>query len=120
MVTMLRLIPRHVPPLSMLMSDLSISPRELARSLHVSERSIYRWMSKDHAPRAVMLSLFLCSRWGVSMVSAESENAARMWAGFARCLMDERGMRVANIERPAANDAMDYSRKVVVGGRDGY
>lgn len=103
MDTMLRLIPRHTPPLSMLMSDLSISPQQLARSLNVSERTIYRWMAKDHAPRAVMLSLFLCSRWGVSLVATEAENAARMWAGMARCLMDERGMRVPNIERPAAN-----------------
>ena len=67
-----------------------------------------------------MLSLFLCSRWGVSLVCVETENATRMWSGFARCLMAERGLRMPNIEVEAANEAFDYSRKVVVGGRDGY
>jgi len=101
---MLTLLPRHPPPLSVLMADLGLTPRSMARHLGVSERSIYRWMVKDHAPRPVMLSLFFASRWGVSLVCRETENAARLWAGMARCLMEARGSsRVANIEAPAAN-----------------
>lgn len=102
---MLNLIPRHTPPLSVLMDDLRLTPASMARILQVSERSVYRWMSKDHAPRPVMLSLFFVSRWGVGTICAETENAARMWAGFARCLIEARGagsMRL-NIETAAAN-----------------
>jgi hypothetical protein len=104
---MLNLIPRHTPPLSVLMDDLRLTPASMARVLQVSERSVYRWMSKDHAPRAVMLSLFFVSRWGVGLVACESENAARMWAGFARCLMAERGAGVPlfDLSREAANSS---------------
>lgn len=118
---MLKLLPRHTPPLSVLMDDLGLKPRDVACALKVSERSVYRWLTKDHAPRPVMLSLFFISRWGRSLVAVEEENAARMWAGFARCLMAERrdGSRLFDLEREAANSKRwaRFRPSVVLGGR---
>ncbi|MDL2337073.1 MAG: helix-turn-helix transcriptional regulator [Pseudomonadota bacterium] len=102
---MLNLIPRHTPPLSVLMDDLRIKPREMARVFGISERSIYRWMVKDQAPRVVMLSLFWISRWGRGLIAVEEENAARMYAGMASCLLSERrnGSRLFSMPIAAAN-----------------
>lgn len=120
------LIPRHTPNLSILMDDLRLTPRSMAKMLHVSERSVYRWMAKDHAPRPVMLSLYFISRWGLDATHCVLHNAATMWAGYARSVLDARTLgqdwRIppVNLERPAANAAVEISHKVVVGGRDGY
>lgn len=118
---MLNLIPRHTPPLSVLMDDLRLTPKTMARVLNVSERSVYRWLTKDHAPRPVMLSLFFVSRWGVGLISCETENAARMWSGFARCLIEERSARsrVFDLTRQAANSGRwaRFSPRLVGGQR---
>lgn len=103
------------------MDDLRLTPASMARVLDVSERSVYRWLTKDHAPRPVMLSLFFVSRWGVGLISCETENAARMYSGFMRCLLEERrnGSRMIDLERAAANSAKwkRSSPRLVVGGR---
>ncbi len=81
---MLNRIPSQLPPLELLIADIGRpSPRALAKALHVSERTVRRWIREEQAPMPVMLALFWVSRWGVSAVNAEAHNAAVMQAQLA-------------------------------------
>jgi hypothetical protein len=79
---------------------------QIAKHLGVSTRTVKRWRSKDHAPRAVMLALFWQTRWGVSAINCAAENDARMYAGYARCLSEASGLRLPSIHRAAANSGL--------------
>lgn len=107
---MLSTLPKHVPRLTILLDNMGAKPRQVARALGVSERSVYRWIAKDQAPRSVMLALFFCTTWGRSQLYCDTENAARMWAGLARSLMRERGLSMGDIEQPAANSPVQVER----------
>jgi Homeodomain-like domain len=81
---MLNRIPSQLPPLELLLADLGHpSPRAIARALHVSERTVHRWIREEQAPIPVMLALFWVTRWGVSSVNAEAINAAAMQSQLA-------------------------------------
>ena len=97
---MLNRLPRLVMPLSMILGDIGDpSPRELARALGVSERTVFRWIKADEAPKAVMLALFWLTRWGHSQVNAEAHNDAVMHASVARALGREVGDLTAKLAR---------------------
>jgi hypothetical protein len=76
---------------------------QLAKHLGVSTRTIKRWRSRGHAPRAVLLALFWETTWGRSAVNCQAENAARTYAGYARCLSEAAGLRVPQLHVEAAN-----------------
>ena len=109
---MLILVPKYVPPLSMMLADMANpKPRELARALGVTERTVHRWMRADHAPRAVMLALFWLTRWGQSAVDCHAYNSATLSAAVAASLTREvetLNAKVARLARlgdfGAAND----------------
>jgi len=100
---MLTTLPTHIPPLSILIDNIGARPAQIAHALGTSERSVRRWISKDQAPQSVMLALFFCSTWGRSAVHCEAENAARLYTGLARCLLEERGQRLVTLRADAAN-----------------
>ena len=100
---MLSTLPNFVPSLSILVDDLGARPNQIANALDVSERTLRRWIAKDQAPRPVMLALFYCSTWGRSAVHCEAENSARLYAGLARCLLEERGQHLVTLRADAAN-----------------
>jgi len=102
---MLTTLPTHVPPLSILLDNIGARPAQIAHALNVSERSVRRWISKDQAPQSVLLALFFCSTWGRSAVHCEAENAARLYTGLARCLLEERGQRLVTLRADAANSS---------------
>jgi len=100
---MLCRLPRHLPPLSLMLDDLGRpSPAAVARSLGVSVRSVRRWIAADEAPRPVLAALFWLTRWGVSEIDAEAHNAATMAAGYVRALKDENAALVADLGRALA------------------
>lgn len=89
------LAPRAVPALSQLLPDLgNPSPREIARFLDVTERTVYAWKATDRAPRAAMLALFWESSYGLSALDAELFNTVQVHKGHAESL----ARRVVNLE----------------------
>jgi hypothetical protein len=100
---MLCRLPRHLPPLSLMLADIgSPSPSAVARALGVSARSVRRWVAVDDAPRPVLAALFWLTRWGVSAVDAEAHNAAVLAASYVRALKDENGALRADLGRALA------------------
>lgn len=93
------LAPRATPALSQLLPDLgNPSPREIARFLDVTERTVFRWHAADKAPRAAMLALFWESSYGLSALNAELHNAALVHKSHA----DSLARHVVNLERRIA------------------
>lgn len=89
------LAPRALPALSQLLPDLgNPSPREIARYLDVTERTVYAWKATDRAPRAAMLALFWESSYGLSALDAELFNTVQVHKGHAESL----ARRVVNLE----------------------
>jgi hypothetical protein len=83
---MLNRLPRHMPRLAEMLADIgNPTPRDLARALGYSERTVRAWLKTDNAPRAVMLAVFWLTRWGMSSVDAEAHNLMQMHAGLAQC-----------------------------------
>lgn len=86
---MLNRIPRNIPPLSTLLAELGATPRQVARVLQVSEKTVKRWIKSGTEPQAVRIALFWLTRWGYSIIHCDAENEARIFAGLARCRAEE-------------------------------
>lgn len=110
--------PTQMPPLWMLVDDIGRpSPRQLARSFDVTERTVKRWLKEDQAPRAVMFALFWLTRWGQQAVHCEAHNDAILQASIARNLRDQIERLRAQLEHlgriadfGAANDPAESVR----------
>ncbi|WP_426303905.1 helix-turn-helix domain-containing protein [Acidovorax facilis] len=84
------LSPRSIPALSQLLPDLGDpSPREIARYLGVSERTVYHWKATDEAPRAALLALFWESSFGRSALDCELHNTAQVYRSLSESLNHE-------------------------------
>jgi hypothetical protein len=79
---------------------------QIAKHLEVSTRTVKRWRSKDHAPRAVLLAFFWETRWGRLTINCAAENDAKMYAGYARCLSEATGLRLPSMHREPANSGL--------------
>jgi hypothetical protein len=97
--------PRQLPAFSTILADLDTRrPRDLARYLGVSERTVFNWCALDQAPRPAHLALFWVTRWGESIISTEAHNAAIYHAQHAAALARENAAlraRLAPSLRPA-------------------
>lgn len=97
------LAPRSIPALSQIVPALGDpSPRELARYLDVTERTVYRWQATDDAPRAVLLSLFWESSYGLSTLDAELFNSVAVYKNLSESLNHEAQtlrVRIARLEK---------------------
>lgn len=102
-------IPRNIPPLKALLLDIGASPRQAAKALHVSERTVKNWLRYESEPRSVRIALFWLSRWGFSVLDADLTNQIRIYRGLARSQADYI-KRLENFSTPrntlqVANDA---------------
>jgi len=89
------LAPRHLPTLGQLLPDLgNPSPREIARYLDVTERTVYAWRAAGAAPKAATLALFWESSYGLSALDAQLFNTAQVH----RCLSESLGNEVKNLQ----------------------
>jgi len=89
------LAPRATPALSQLLPDLgNPSPREIARYLGVTERTVYAWKAAGCAPRAASLALFWESSYGRSALDCELHNSAMVHKRHA----DSLARHVVNLE----------------------
>lgn len=97
------LTPVNPPPLSYLLLDLGRpSPRELARYLDVTERTVYRWLAADNAPTPVMMALFWLTNYGRSEIYTTAENELRQLGSLTVSLRNElqqMHVRVAWLEK---------------------
>jgi len=103
----------RLPPLAYLLAD-QVEPRKnIARHLGVSLRTLQRYQASGNAPRAVYLTLWFESRWGLSALHAQAVNEAqhaRAWvASLERECERLRGV-IRALEKaqgqPAANSAV--------------
>ena len=106
---MLNRIPHNIPPLTVLLAELGATPRQVARALQVSERTVYNWLQNGREPWSARIALFWLTRWGYSIIHTDAENAARLYAGLARSQADyiRRLENFSGIKKAAqaANDA---------------
>lgn len=93
-------MPKKIPALRDMIADIgNPTPKELAKALKVTERTVWRWLSEDKAPHTAMLAIYWLTRWGVSEIDAAAHNAAVRSAGMARCLQDELDLIRARLQR---------------------
>lgn len=78
-----------LPPLRLMIGDLTASNRQIAKHLDITPRTLERYMAADQAPRPVMLSLFWETRWGRSVADSEAANYGAIQAGHAHALARE-------------------------------
>lgn len=84
---MLQNLPRHTPPLSLMLHDLGDpKPPVLARALGVSTRTVYTWLRRDDAPRPVLLAVFWLTRWGRQHLDADLYNLATLHMRYSAAL----------------------------------
>jgi len=97
------LLPRQLPDLQQLLDDLGRpSPRELARYFQVTQRTVRRWIATQNPPRAVIISLFWSSSYGLSALDAELYNSFTVYKLLSESLRRENAtlaLRVARLEK---------------------
>ena len=67
----------RLPPLAYLLDDQVESRRKIARHLGVSFRTLQRYQASGNAPRAVYLTLWFESRWGMAALHTQACNEAQ-------------------------------------------
>lgn len=78
-----------LPHLSTLLDSIPGTPKQLARHLGISARTLARYRRAGQAPRAIMLALFWESPWGCSYAHTAAFNDARIHAALSASLRAE-------------------------------
>jgi len=76
----------HLPDFSTIVGDLPQSPRQIARHLGITERTLRKYIRRNDAPRAVLVALFWETRWGRSAANAEAAHYGALQAQYAAAL----------------------------------
>ena len=103
----------HGAMLRDLLAQHHATPAQAAKYLRVTERSIWRWLSDDSAPYAVLACLWLESPEGREVAALDVGNELVIVRGTARLAKDAQGVQAAQLARVlaisdtgAANDAV--------------
>jgi len=81
--------PLRLPIWQTILDDLGCPPAyRVARTLGVSERTVYRWNHGGHPPRMALLALYWLTRWGRSEVDTRATNDAILAVSYLRSLTD--------------------------------
>lgn len=95
---MLSHLPRHVPPVPVLLADLGHpTAAEIAKALGVSVRTVWRWQAGDW-PRCAQLALFYCSRWGWSVLDCDARFRVSLAEQLAQALAGDLARSRAQLE----------------------
>lgn len=96
-------MPRHLPTWAVMVDSLgSPAPRQLAKWLGLSERTVWNYQRKGEAPRAVMLALFWLTPWGYSQLDCDRETAIQVLQSLSESLRNENAglrLRIARLEQ---------------------
>lgn len=104
--------PRHLPSLEMLLADVRVPRKDLARHLGVNERTIRAWVAAGTAPRPVLLALYWETRWGQDNAIADAHNTIQVHRRHAESLARElqrvsmQNMRLAGLVDDSANSPL--------------
>ena len=81
--------PRGLPIWQTILDDLGCPPaHRIARTLGVSERTVYRWAHGGRPPRMALLALYWLTRWGQAEVNTRATNDAILAVSYLRSLND--------------------------------
>lgn len=96
-------IPRNLPTWAQMVDSVgSPQPRELARWLGLSERTIWNYHRSGQAPRSVMLALFWLTPWGDSALNTDRENEVKVLQSLSNAQGHEIAvlrLRIARLEQ---------------------
>lgn len=102
----------HGAMLRGLLDDLQATPAQAARYLHVTERSVWRWLADDSAPFAALAALWFETDAGRRVVAVDVGNALTIERGLSNAQAlrsDDLAARLARLasiaDTGAANDA---------------
>ena len=101
-----RCIPRHLPPLDFLLQELGYSPRQAAKVLHVTERTIHNWLKSSKEPYAPRLALFWLTSYGYNIIHTAAHNDACRFASLARCYKS----RIEELEKKLLQEQKEHRR----------
>ena len=73
----------HGAQLRSLMLDCLATPLELSKFLHVTERSVWRWLKDDNAPYAVLAAIWHETPAGRRVTAVDVGNEAVLYRGLA-------------------------------------
>jgi hypothetical protein len=79
----------RLPPLSILLADQTEPRQRVARHLGISLRTLQRYTASANAPRAVYLTLWFESRWGLATLHAQAFNEAQHAGAWVESLERE-------------------------------
>lgn len=85
-----------------LIADLVATPQEVAKFLHVTERSIFRWLAEDSAPRAVLCALWHETPRGREVCSLDVGNELVITRRLARGAQEAQALQVQQLARVLA------------------
>lgn len=101
---------REVPTLADMLADLGRPhPATIAHALDVDVKTVRRWQKAGTAPRAVLLSLYWITKWGLAHLDADLFNAAQAY----RQLSDAQARELASLRASlaAAESAFAVTRR---------
>jgi|GEM_PF-3063806 hypothetical protein len=86
-----------------LMADIpNATPSTVAKFLDVTERSVWRWLADNSAPRAALLALWYQTKQGQYEVAVHVGNEAMWNAGMARAQTERADAATARLARVLA------------------
>ena len=94
--------PARLPDFATLTKHVPASRKQMAQHLGISERTLAQYISRNSAPRSIMLALFWCTHWGRSAADCEAANFAAAQYQHAAALARENDSlrrRIARLEQ---------------------
>lgn len=65
-----------------ILADLAVTPAQVAKYLDVTERSVWRWLADENAPRSALLALWHLTPNGLQTVAVDVGNALAIERGL--------------------------------------
>lgn len=97
---MLARLPGSLPALSVILAHLGHPrPHQWGRALGVGERTAWRWLADDAAPRPAALALWFASDLGYSVIASDAPWQLATARALAASLEAERRELLAQLER---------------------
>lgn len=85
-----------------LLVDLAATPAQVAKFLDVTERSVWRWLAEDSAPRAVLCALWHETPHGRHITALDVGNELVIVRGLAQGFADQATAQAAQLCRVLA------------------